>query len=161
MSEPGPTAGNEGSQILGAAGNPHEIHMGDGRRFRLSLIDKNFQDAVKKHLFAQACAVAKAMRDEGGLGPDEYSARLDKIEAEYRRGEYAMFSPRGVEFFESTEGQMFFLSRVCGDVQLTDLVRLLVERGEEVGRKLSLIIRESFPGIDPTKAAPGPGDPKG
>jgi hypothetical protein len=142
-------------EALGNSGPPHTIEHA-GRTFRVRLIDLSVQTAFSRALLARARDVARELREL--MTPDEFSAHLMALNADYVRGGYGLISPRGLEVISKPEG-MLLLAGLIFDAGPFDLAGLFKARPEECTALVNLVVRESFPGIDWDAAgrAKGPG----
>ena len=135
------------SEVLGNHGAAHTIDW-NGKTYRLRLIDQVVKSAFEKARLAKAKEALATLKDV--LTPEEYNARLDAKIKQYEAGEMEIFSEEGMAFIKTMPGMRLLLSLMI-DCEANELMGLLLARKEELIPLISLILRESFPGIEMTQ----------
>jgi hypothetical protein len=81
------------------------------------------------------------------MTPGEWAAHLQKLNHDYIQGEYAMLSPRGRAVLLAEDG-MAILGPLLFGCTVNEFFGLLLARKEEVASLFSLVLYESFPGLE-------------
>lgn len=135
------------SEMWGNAGGGHTLTY-NGKTYTARLIDGEVKAKFEKRLYARARAVEAAMLED--RGSEAYQKRLDVLADAYLCGEFDIMSPRGLKFLQTLSGQAFLLSLLV-DCDEKEVYGLGIAKTQEVISLLKVIIRESFPGLDPFK----------
>lgn len=141
------------SVALGKSAPPHYFDHKDKdgnliKRYPVNLLDQNAKVEYSKRLFARARNAEKAARED--YTAEEYAARLDHLNDLYMAGEYDWDSERGLKFQQTTAGHKMTCSILMG-ISEDEFFKLMVECHEDLQPLLSLVLRESLPGIEAKK----------
>lgn len=138
------------SQVMGNFGDPHEIEH-EGRVYKLSLIDQRVKSAFEKARFQKAKEALTLIKEE--LGAAEYARQLQEKTDLYVVGEYEIFSESGMAYIRTVAGMRLLLSLII-DCDQNTLMGLILAKKDEIVPLLTLILRESFPGLKIETVAP-------
>ena len=136
------------STINECLGTPHEFTH-KGKTYQVSLITQNIKAAFEKRLFARAKEAALTMRDL--MTTEDYRQHLKFLNDDYIAGQYAFESDRGIKAVQTING-MVSLCSLLFNVDEQEMLKIIVERKEEVTSLVNLIFKESFPIDEPPQS---------
>lgn len=132
------------SEIVGNAGTPHTLEW-RGETFPFRLIDQDMQDEFAKHLFERDKKTLEMMKP---LYPAKaYIERLNELGDEFTLGLYGLLTKRGQTYVGNVSGQLYLASLITG-CPTQKLFGLFQNKKAEAEALLTLVFKESFPGID-------------
>src|SRR5581483_7298486 len=129
------------STISECLATPHEFAH-KGKTYSVSLITQNVKAAFEKRLFGRAREAASAMRDL--MSTEDYRQHLKALNDDYIAGQNAFESERGIKAVQTING-MVSLCSLLFDIDEQEMLKIIVERKEEVTSLVNLIFKESFP----------------
>ena len=126
----------------------------DGKTYPLRLIDQAGKAEWERRLFDRAVTVAEAI--SRAKPANWLDAKLGQLENEFFAGEFALLAEKSLNLLKTPGGVQLLLSIITGK-DVSELAAVILAKKGEVIRKLNLVIRESFPGVQ-LAAEPVEGD---
>jgi len=119
----------------------HEFEH-NGKVYQVSLITQEIKAKYEKAFFRRNRDCLLDMKEI--LTPEEYQTQVTKLQDDYMTGKFAFESEQGLDFMKQQAGASLIVQLLFNCTE-EEVIKLLLERQEDVTNLITLIAKESFP----------------
>lgn len=139
------------SHVLGTHSPGHKVLLGD-RVYTARPVTQKVKAGFERWLERRVIRGFLTAQDEDD--PGLFRRAVEVVADRIAAGTYAFHGDLAQQVLQTTDGSLALASLIF-DCSEEEMLRLMTEKGAEVGAILSLVLRESFPGarVEPVETA--------